>query len=183
MRKLRNNVAFSHDIDRAMAAMGADLGDIRYKRRIAQVHAMWADIAPEAIVEHTNAVYIKKDGERRQLIVYVDESIYSAELNARRELIRLQFLQRYGEQIDEFKILISRGAYKKNRPFAKVPDPRELEDKATPVALDEEQSRMLDDALSSVEDPALRAALEKAARTDMAWRNGLKVKNDGKTEN
>lgn len=183
MRKLRDNVSLSHDIDRLMAAMGADLGDIRYKRRIAQVHAMWADIAPDVIVEHTNAVYIKKEGDRKQLIVYVDESIYSAELNARRELIRLQFHQRYGEEIDEFKILISRGAYKKNRPFAKDDDPRALEDKAIPVNLDEEQDRMLSTALSSVEDPKLRAALEKAARTDMAWRNGLKVKNNGRDEN
>lgn len=180
MRKLRDGVTLSRDIDRAMAALGADLNDIRYKRRVAQVHAMWADIAPDLIVEHTNAVYIKKEGDRKQLIVYVDESIYSAELNARRELIRLQFLQRYGEEIDEFKILISRGHYKHNRPFAKEADDASASDKATPVKLDAEQDRMLADALSAVEDPALRAALEKAARTDMAWRNGLKVKNDGR---
>lgn len=164
-------------LTRALSELGLEADRLRIQRRTAQVHAMWEDIVDEPIVLHTNSVAIvRKDGVKK-LSVYVDESMYAAELNARRELIKLQFLRRYGEDIAEFNIRISRGAYKKNHPFAKKKD-HSYEEKATPLPLDTQQTASLSAALARVENPELRARLEKAAVADMAWKNGIKVKND-----
>lgn len=163
-------------LERALSELGMDVDRARIQRRTAQVHAMWADIVDDAIVQHTNSVYITREDGVKKLTAYVDESIYAAELNARRELIKLQFARRYGEEIAEFRILISRGRYKNNHPFAPKRE-ASYDERAVPAPLDARQSEALAAALSGVADPTLRAALEKAARADMAWKNGLKVKN------
>lgn len=167
-------------VEHALKEMGLDADRARVQRRTAQVHAMWKDIVDAAIVRHTNSVYITREDGKKRLTAYVDESIYAAELNARRELIKLQFLRRYGEEIDEFRIFISRGHYKKNHPFTEEKSPS-YDEHARPRALSAEQNAELEAALSKVEDPKLRAALEKAAVADMAWKNGIKVKNDEET--
>ena len=51
------------------------------------------------------------------LVVYVDNSMCAAELNARRELIRLKYREEFNTIIDVFEIRISRGSYKDNYPF------------------------------------------------------------------
>ena len=103
MRRMQS-VSLSREMERALVALGADVDRMRIERRAAQVRAMWADIVDEPIVRHTNAVYIRRTDAGKELIAYVDESMYAAELNARRELIKLQFLRRYGEEIGAFKI-------------------------------------------------------------------------------
>ena len=60
----------------------------RYKQALETVYKNQAPL----FLAHTNNVYIlKKDGVKT-LIVYVDDSIFAAELNAQRELIRLKLL-------------------------------------------------------------------------------------------
>lgn len=51
------------------------------------------------------------------LVVYVDNSLCAAELNARRELIRLKYREQFNTIIDVFEIRISRGSYKEKYPF------------------------------------------------------------------
>lgn len=174
MRRMQSS-ALSREVERALAALGADVDRVRIERRAAQVRAMWADIVDEPIVQHTNAVYIKRTEAGKELIAYVDESIYAAELNARRELIKLQFLRRYGEEIGTFKILISRGRYKRNYPFARSKEP-DYEEPCAPQPLQKDQRAALSAALDKVDDPTLRESLERAASADMAWKNGVKVK-------
>lgn len=111
-------------------------------------------------------------GHGKQLIVYVDDSIVSAELNARRELIKLQFLEHYGEAIDEFKIIISRGQYKKNHPFIAEAKPSYIDEVAA-VALDEGERAGIAEELEQVEDERLRRSLEKAMIADLEWKKGL----------
>ena len=81
-------------------------------RRAAQVKKMWAEVVEPVFLDHTNSVYIIRENDRKILIVYVDESIFATELNARRELIKLKFLERFNEKLDEFRILVSRGKYR-----------------------------------------------------------------------
>lgn len=176
MRRMQS-VSLSREMERALVALGADVDRMRIERRAAQVRAMWADIVDEPIVRHTNAVYIKRTDEGKELIAYVDESMYAAELNARRELIKLQFLRRYGEEIGTFKILISRGRYKHNYPFAR-PKEADYDEACTPQPLQDDQRAALLAALDKVDNPELRKSLERAASADMAWKNGAKVKND-----
>ena len=86
----------------------------RYRLAIESVYRENAEL----FLSHTNNVYIlKKDGVLT-LIVYVDESIFAAELNAQRELIKLKLLQLFGEQVEQFEIHVSRGNYKDYHPYA-----------------------------------------------------------------
>ena len=59
------------------------------------------------------------------LVVYVDNSLVAAELNARRELIRLKYREQFKAVIDIFEIRISRGAYKNKYPFRELRDRNE----------------------------------------------------------
>ncbi len=177
MRKLRN-VSFSWDIENTLQAMGCDIETAHYQRRAAHVRTMWADVVDPIFLPHTNAVFIKRKSDIKQLIVYVDESIYAAELNARCELIKLRLLQRYGEDIDEFKILISRGAYKKNHPFIQEESPTTCTEQAQPIPLNDQQKASLSTALARVNNPELRQRLARAAQADIEWKNGIKVKKD-----
>ena len=122
-------------------------------------------------------------GRGKQLIVYVDDSIVSAELNARRELIKLQFLDHYGEAIDEFKIIISRGEFKKHHPFAAEEAPAYREDVPS-IPLDEEERAALCEEVEAIDDPRLRESLLRAMVADKEWKKGVERKrgNDAPTD-
>lgn len=69
------------------------------------------------------------------LVVYVDNSLCAAELNARRELIRLKYREQFNTVIDVFEIRISRGAYKEKYPFKET---LEAKQNAQPCELTQE---------------------------------------------
>lgn len=146
--------------------------------RAAQVRAMWSECVGEIFLDHTNSIYIVREEERKTLIVYVDESIFAAELNAQRELIKLKFLQKFGEDIDEFKILISRGNYKKNFPF-KLDQNQNLKNKTTPIPLSVNEKSRVAEITASIEDTKVRESLERAIVADLEWKKGiLKQENE-----
>lgn len=155
----------------------------------------------EGILMHTNSVYIirrtqedyeqaqgrlphapanglddKKDsgatGYGKQLIVYVDDSMVASELNARRELIKLQFASRYGEILDEFKIFISRGQYRNNYPFRQKEAPSYSEDVPS-IPLTAEERASVHERVQAIEDPKLRALIEKTMTADLEWKKGI----------
>ena len=105
-------------------------------RRIQRIHDQFSQVVDPFILEHTNSVYLlrhkdvlgdsqpNKDANKEQsdtqvfdLVVYVDNSLVAAELNARRELIRLKYREQFKISIDVFEIRISRGSYKGKYPF------------------------------------------------------------------
>ena len=47
----------------------------------------------------------------------MEDSLIAAEVDARREMIKLKFLELFGEEIDEFRIRVSRGKYKLSHPY------------------------------------------------------------------
>ncbi|MEG2273633.1 MAG: hypothetical protein RSC05_15315, partial [Acinetobacter sp.] len=137
------------------------------------------EVVEDIFLEHTNAVYIMKKNDIKTLIVYVDESIFSAELNARRELIKLQFLQHFNEKLDAFEIYISRGDYKKNHPFKKEEEPAYI-DRAEPVALSLEEKQEFEAALGHIDNEHLKQALKKALMSDLEWKKGIREKKNKK---
>lgn len=124
---------------------------------------------------HTNNVYIMDKKDVRTLIVYVDESIFAAELNAQRELIKLKLLELFGEDVEEFEILISRGSYKNNHPYL-LPADEAAPAPAPSVPLDERERSYVTHTVSTVEDRRLRTTLQKAMTADMEWKKGEKQK-------
>lgn len=121
----------------------------------------------QLFLDHTNNVYIMRKDGAKTLIVYVDDSIFAAELNAQRELIKLKLLELFGEQVEEFEIHVSRGKYKGNHPFA---DERAREQHAAAdlQPLDEEGAKAVEEASRIVEHEMLREAFEKAMTADLA---------------
>lgn len=183
-----------------LRAMGGDAPSARKAARAARVHAMWRSLMlhnhDRFILEHTNNVYIvysngapRTDGKRyyddgkdvastgkgKQLIVYVDDSVVAAELNARRELIKLQFLDHFGEKIDEFKIIISRGAYKNQHPFAAEKEPSYAEP-AQPAPLSKREQQLVEHEAAKTDNPKLSRAFERAMTADLSWKKGLSDK-------
>lgn len=181
---------------RALGEMGKSPEEIGSFMRANQVRRMWERImkagGDDYILAHTNNVFVLREGEARpvrrdhddrkdagatgkgkKLIVYVDESIVAAELNARRELVKLQFFEFFGEEIDEFKILISRGQYKTHHPFARKDAPPAWEERARPVPLDESERAIVAAQLAGIADAPLRQAVERAMVADLEWKKGI----------
>ena len=157
----------------------------------------------EGILMHTNSVYIvrrteedyenaqgrmnhapangmddRKDatasGLGKQLIVYVDDSMVASELNARRELIKMQFAMRYGEQIDEFKIFVSRGQYRNNFPFRPTEPPSYVEDVPS-VPLTPQERQSVHERVQVIEDETLRRHIEETMVADLEWKKGIEA--------
>ncbi|MGI6590752.1 MAG: DUF721 domain-containing protein [Eggerthellaceae bacterium] len=202
-RRSGNMQSFGKGAVELVASLGGSAAEARKAARGAQVRAMWQKLMEhnhdEFILAHTNNVYIVwatgkpaahgkryrddgKDadatGKGKQLIVYVDDSAVAAELNARRELIKLQFMQHFNEDLDEFKIIISRGRYKQYHPFA-AETPPSYEDKAEPVPLDQHEQRLVEEQAGRIENPVLARSFARAMEKDLAWKKGLKADSRG----
>ncbi len=138
----------------------------RYKQVIQKVYR----INSQLFLDHTNSVYILDKDGCKTLIVYVDESIYAAELNAQRELIRLHMQQMFGENVQIFEIKVSRRDYKKKHPYK---DMHGSEDSIFPIhdscdkTLPADKAEFIEQTLSAVDDRRLHKSLKKAMTADL----------------
>lgn len=166
------------DIQRLLATLTGDDEQARINLRANQVRERYKS-AIESVyrdgaalfLAHTNNVYITMKDGVRTLIVYVDESIFAAELNAQRELIRLRLLELFGEDVEQFEIFVSRGPYKGNHPYLLDQDGAREEAPAA-IPLDESERAFVAEAVASIEDRKLRETVQKAMTTDMEWKKG-----------
>ena len=155
------------DSEQARINLRANQVRERYKAAIEQTYRETAPL----FLAHTNNVYIMMKDGVRTLIVYVDESIFAAELNAQRELIKLHLLELFGEDIESFEIHVSHGKYKKDHPYLTESEAERAE-KAPAVPLDDAEQAYVFDTVSVVEDDRLRETIRKAMTADMEWKKG-----------
>lgn len=106
--------------------------------RIQHVHRQFKQVVQPIFLMHTNAVYLlkdKEDPEIQHLTVYVDNSTIAAELNARRELIRLKYRELFNVIIGDFNIRISKGPHRFKYPFKQKQDDlgKKLQNQARPL--------------------------------------------------
>jgi hypothetical protein len=150
---------------------GMDAGAIRKAARVKQVRDMWAELVEPAILAHTNGVYVFKDKDgKRKMHVYVDESIYAAELKNRGELLKLMLAEQFGERIDEFSVSISRGERKHEHPYAQT---KKAEIDARPaVPLSQAELQSVEDSVSQIPDKRLREHFKEAMIRDLEWKKG-----------
>lgn len=94
------------------------------------------------------------------LVVYVDNSLVAAELNARRELIRLKYREQFRVVIDVFEIRISRGSYKDKYPFKNIVE--ESAPKASIRELTKEEMQHIDELVSDIPKGTLKESFKKA---------------------
>lgn len=179
MERLGNNI---HDeLNRMSAHNQSARRNLRIKEVLAHYREALENVyGPNAqlFLEHTNNVYIMNKNEVRTLIVYVDDSIFAAELNAQRELIKLKLLELFNEEIETFEILISRGNYKLNHPYIdgndnESPDEQRKMSSQTPsIPLSEEEHDHVVSVASTIEDSTLREYVQKAMTADLEWKKG-----------
>lgn len=122
----------------------------------------------QLVLDHTNSVYILVKNGMNTLIVYVDESIFAAELNAQRELMKLKFREMFGEEIDQFDIFVSRGKYKCQHPFACVEEDEEIPAKKP---LTDQERQFVKETSEIVENDRVRVALERAMTASFESKN------------
>ena len=154
--------ALSGDDEQARINLRAHQVRDRYKQALERVYKQQATL----FLAHTNNVYIMVKSGMKTLIVYVDESIFAAELNAQRELIKLKLLELFGEEIEQFEIHVSRGDYKKNHPYVVAESASTKEHVATQPLDEDERNRVLE-TVSGIESENVRKALESAMETNL----------------
>ena len=180
----------SDGISAVLGAMGASGGDTsRLAARIANVRRKWAcaigsvfgeGAIKEFILVHTNEVGIvtetARDGHpHKKLYVYVDDSMASSELNARRELIRLKFGMELNEDLEVVEILAARGARRKKHPYRASEKPAYIDD-VEPVPFSPHERGLVDARVSQVEKARVRQTLKQAMTADMQWKKAINEK-------
>lgn len=98
-----------------------------YFQYVARVQCCYKDViqhifkqSSALILDHTNNVIVKKEHGAIIGTIFVDESIYAAELNAHREIIALLFSELRNLTLDQVRISVSRGTYKNKHPFTET---------------------------------------------------------------
>lgn len=132
------------------------------ERKIKKTHEQFAALVDPFILKHTNSVYLLKSQavpNAYDLVVYLDNSTCAAELNARRELLRFEYLDRFKVVIDVFEIRISRGAYKDKHPFSKLE--AEREEPSAPELTEAEKGK-IEEMTAGIDNPRLRASFQRA---------------------
>ncbi len=155
----------SEPIDSFLACMPEEVRSrVLIERRIEKVHSQFAEVVDPFILRHVNSVYLLKSKSMEgmfDLVVYLDNSTCAAELNARRELIRLKYREMFDTLIDVFEIRISKGRYRESHPFCDGPAERDPSDVVSDDA-DPAQAARIDELTSTIEDPALRNSFRRA---------------------
>ena len=162
-----------NDIRYVVAQMGEGSESARKNLRIQQVRDRYRQAIESVYREsaalhlaHTNNVIIKD----RQLVVFVDDSLFAAELNAQRELIKLRLLELFGEDVDDFKIRTSeKRKYRELHPYIDE-EPQKDGRKTAPIPLDAAEKSHVSDVSSRIEDERLRKSFEKAMTADLEWK-------------
>ena len=82
----------------------------------------------------------------------------------------LRLHERFDERIDEFKTYPSRFDMRKRHPYRDVCETKSESSRSVPLSPEEKTE--VEQMVSSVENPSLRRALEKAMVTDREWKKG-----------
>ena len=172
MKKIGNDIvryvsALAGDSEQARINLRANQVRERFKRALEVVYRDTATL----FLAHVNNVYIMDKAGVRTLIVYLDESIYAAELNAQRELIKLHLLELFGEDVESFQIHVSKPKYKKYHPYLADPSGK-ADESASSIPLTDDEKAYVSDTVSTIEDQRLRKSLEKAMTADLEWKKG-----------
>ncbi len=148
---------------------GYDDDKMRLEARKNQVQDMWRALVEEIILDHTNAVYIIRQEDGKFLHVYVDDSLFSAELNARRELIKLQLHIRFNEDVDGFIIHISRGNMRHRYPFKE--EEKQSRGTVNLLPLGEEYLKQVEEVCALIPDENARMHFKRAMIADLQRKN------------
>lgn len=165
------------------------------KRAVERIYGQFSQLVNDFILEHVNAVYLlnpeptdsldvlpdrqkepksktSRKPYKKRLIVYVDNSLVAAELDAQKELIRLKYLSEFNIELVEFSVSLSKGHYRVSHPYkdgslsptsgtqqsGKCSE-KEIVSRET---LTPSECEHIDALMEKVEDPRLKKSFERA---------------------
>ncbi len=169
---------------------------------IERIYEQFAQVNNEFILEHVNAVYLlnplsenpevqqeksnkeaaqdiqkqknpKSSSFEKRLIVYVDNSLVAAELNARKELICFKYLTEFNIKLIKCEINISKGHYRSKYPYKELQakksnlitvknSPQLNKEIVSRETLSSEENEYIDKLTESIEDARLKKSFEQA---------------------
>lgn len=134
----------------------------RLAKRIAEVHAMFADAAQALyhenaveVLSHVNAVYIKDEEGQKTLSLYVDDGSFRWDLYNQQHFLMLWLKERHGEQIDVVKTYPSRLGMRKRHPF-QGEKPLDDQRKRVKKTLTRQEREHIERTAEDIADPWLR---------------------------
>ena len=145
----------------------------------ARVADLWPQAAGPVIAAHTAKAFVR----RGELNVYVDSPVWATELSAMSEELRRRLNEALGkEAVRSVRFTVSSAA---TRPAQGPEDPSAPGygpgadgagvDRVTPVALDEDEIREVEESVAGIGDEALREAAIRATVRQLEWSKGLKA--------
>jgi hypothetical protein len=136
----------------------------------------WEAVASTRILEHTDSVVFSTKSKQPCVIVYVESSIWAAELEAQKELYRILLEKETNWKIDDLKFYVTRKVmFKKlfkKRNSEKAQEYPESKKKKIAVPLTKEEDGYARELVSSVQDKKLQDGLYKAIKADFEWKKG-----------
>jgi len=73
-----------------------------------ELQRAWENIASPHVLEHTDTVMFSKREKEPIILIYVDDSVWAAELNMQKEFYRINFQEILAQPIAEVRFFVSR---------------------------------------------------------------------------
>jgi hypothetical protein len=164
-------------LERLMARLDRSSGGGYQQARVALA---WESVAGEAIAAHTTGAHVR-EGE---LVVFVDSSLWAAELSALSERYRVAVNEELGKElVSSVRFTVSRRV-ETSRGVRQAEQESEASysaDKVDPVPLSEAEARQVEASVGEIDDDELRDAVLRATVADLEWKKGLAARKDRET--
>ena len=89
-------------------AGGSSTGSASAKKKTMNLLTCWQRVAPKRLLDHTDNVVYSTRSKKTELLIYVDNATYAAELSMDKELYRHMMQQELGKEIENINFLVSR---------------------------------------------------------------------------
>lgn len=153
-----------------------------------RVKRAWNAAIDQRIASHITAVFIVPNTNASEVIVYVDDSIWAAELNMQVELLRLNLNIQLNkdelsnshcrpEQVEKLSFKVSKEEYISNNSNVSSREHENREQqrykKAQSIELTDDEFSELGVAFSRIDNDAIREIAFSAAKANLEWKKGL----------
>lgn len=175
------------EINQIVSSLQRDNPELSLSARIKRA---WNTSIDSRIAEHVTAVFVVPDTGASEVIVYVDNPIWTTELGMQVELLRSNLnlelnkndqpipgIEHKLEQVEKLTFKLSKEEYiPRERKITTLQQMQEEEKpykEAQPVSLDDDELTSLNIAFSNIDDDELRETIYAAAKANLEWQKGI----------
>ncbi len=173
--------SLSNELDKFVKKNNDKNNSFALHKRIEQIYQQYKQVITQVfkenssiILKHTNNIYLVDKDNKKILTVYVDDSLFTTELNAHREIIKIVFLKLFKEEISQFIIKTSK--YKKLRQHYIFKNIKENETISL-IPLNKEEIKYVEEVVKIIQDEKLRKTVKKAMISNLEWNKSKKQYN------